>query len=276
MRATVLLSLALAGCAPRGGDLPSTPEEPRPSASAAAPPTTSAAPDSIASADVPTEAASTTAPPEPTATADEPAPTPVTMRVGFERAVWVLPGKTNLPIVYLHGRCGDPKAFTAFARAASNVGTLVSFVGDQACKGGDRFKWSGDVVSLDKRISRTLEHVGKTLDRDLAAAPERVAIGYSQGALMAESLGTRFPERYARVVLIGGPRAPKDTSLGKTSAVLLMAGDLDARQHLRLAKDDLERRGKRASYLELPGARHGEYGAEAERVMGEAFSWLLE
>ncbi len=272
--AWLFLGFAL-GCAPRPPDRPTSPEDPRPSPSAIDVKASSSA-DALVAAP---PAEESIAPPEVTsptadATAIEPTPLPVSMRVGFEKAVWVLQGKTTTPIIYLHGRCGDPKAFTAFSRAAASTGTLVSFVGDQACKDGSRSKWSGDVVGLDKRITRTLAHLSGELKIDLTEAP-RIAMGYSQGALMAEALGTRFPERYPRVVLIGGPRAPKPQSLEKSAAILFMAGDKDARLHLRDASNDFKNRGKNARYTELPGARHGEYGEEAERVMREAFDWLL-
>ena len=198
-------------------------------------------------------------------------------RVGHERAVWTLPsrdGGRDVPLVYLHGRCGDPKAFAAFGHAAAERGTVVSFVGDEPCKDGQRFKWSGDVVSLDRRISRTLAALDAAKGTKLASG-ERAVIGYSQGSLMAEALGTRFPERYPRVVLIGGPRAPREDSLSKSKAILLMAGTRDLRAHLREARDDLAQRGRTVRYVELEGARHGEYGPAAEPTMAEALDWLL-
>jgi predicted esterase len=216
------------------------------------------------------------APPPPTDSGEAP-PNLVPFRVGHERAVWTLPqreGAPELPLVYLHGRCGDPKAFSAFGHAAAKRGTIISFVGDEPCKDGRRFKWSGDVVSLDRRISRTLVALDQANGTHLAAS-ERAVIGYSQGSLMAEALATRFPERYPRVALIGGPRAPKDGSLSKTKAILLMAGTRDLRDHLREAKDELARRGRTVRYVEFEGARHGEYGPAAEHTMADALDWLL-
>lgn len=213
----------------------------------------------------------------PTMAPGEAPPDLVPFRVGHERAVWTLPqreGAPELPLVYLHGRCGDPKAFSAFGHAASKRGTIISFVGDEPCKDGQRFKWSGDVVSLDRRISRTLVALDQANGTHLAVS-ERAVIGYSQGSLMAEALATRFPERYPRVALIGGPRAPKDGSLSKTKAILLMAGTRDLRDHLREAKDELARRGRTVRYVELEGARHGEYGPAAEHTMADALDWLL-
>ena len=78
-----------------------------------------------------------------------------------------------------------------------------------------------------------------------------------------------------RAVLIAGPRAPRDESLHEAKSVLLMAGDLDARDHLREAAKKLTKRGKRAQFVELPGARHGEYGAQAEPTMESGLAWLV-
>jgi predicted esterase len=213
----------------------------------------------------------------PSTASAEPPPDLVPFRVGHERAVWTLPGREGappLPLVYLHGRCGDPKAFSAFGHAAAERGTVISFVGDEPCKDGQRFKWSGDVVSLDRRISRTLAALDEAKGTRLAES-ERAVIGYSQGSLMAEALATRFPERYPRVALIGGPRAPKEGSLSRTKAILLMAGTRDLRDHLREARDELARRGRTVRYVELEGARHGEYGSAAELTMAEALDWLF-
>ena len=211
-------------------------------------------------------------------TTSEPAPEPITVRVGYEKAAWVLPGigeQAERALIYLHGRCGDPKAFLTWPRAARAHGTIVSLVGDQACADGHRFKWSGDVVGLDQRVARTLAQLDQQLGSSLADKP-RVAIGYSQGSLMAEALGTRFPDRYPRVILIGGPRAPKPGSLKKSAAILLMAGDKDAQQHLQLARDEFVAAGRNAKFLALPGARHGEYGQQAEPVMNAALDWVLQ
>ena len=102
----------------------------------------------------------------PESIASEPAPEPITVRVGYEKAAWVLPGigeRAERALIYLHGRCGDPKAFLTWPRAARAHGTIVSLVGDQACADGHRFKWSGDVVGLDRRVARTLAQLDQQL-----------------------------------------------------------------------------------------------------------------
>ncbi len=271
---TTSLALACANASPPRLTAPHTQEQaPERRATEAGPVTEGAANSTAADTALPTPAE-----PPPAASSEEPpieeTPELVSVRAGYEKAALVLPGRGQQALIYLHGRCGDPKAFLAWPRAARAHGTIVSLVGDQVCADGHRYKWSGDVVGLDRRIARTLAQLDEQLGTSLAATP-RVAIGYSQGSLMAEALGTRFPERYPRVVLIGGPRAPKPGSLKKSAAILLMAGDKDVHQHLQLARDEFVASGSNAKFLSLPGARHGEYGAEAESVMGAALDWVL-
>lgn len=197
------------------------------------------------------------------------------VRVPGDASVLVVPGRTPTPIVYLHGRCGDQRAFTAWAEAGLEFGTIVSIKGDQRCKAGGRAKWTEDPARLDRRITKALDIVAKELGVTIDGE-RRLVIGYSQGALRAESLSTKFPERYPRAVLVAGPRAPRPTSLTKSEAVLLVVGDHDARQHLSEAASKLAGSGRRVRYLELPGARHGEYGSEARRVFSEGLGWLVE
>jgi predicted esterase len=178
-------------------------------------------------------------------------------------------------LLYLHGRCGDPEAFQAFVRAIPPSLTLISVRGDVRCKGSSRTKWSVHPAVIDARLQRAVQEVGAR-----RAAPLRsdgwLVMGYSEGALRAEALLTRFPDRYVGGLLAGGPRAPRDGSMSRARRVVLMAGSLDARNHLIAAAEDLSRRGVTARFDLLPGARHGEYGVEAERIVGAALSWVLE
>jgi predicted esterase len=217
----------------------------------------------------------------PPAPAEEAAPPPeapvdpIKIKVKLDKAVLVVPGDTPTPIIYLHGRCGDPTAFSAWAATGKKYGTIISFTGDQKCKHGTRTQWSVDDGALDRRITRAIEAVKTELGIEIDGS-RRIVIGYSQGSLRAEALATRFPERYPRAVLIGGPRAPRETSLGKSEAVLIMVGDHDAREHLREATQKLEKRGRRVRYLELKDARHGEYGSAPDATMKQGFDWLLD
>ena len=259
--------LALGCAAPADGAPPKRPRADVPGANLA--PRAQAAPFGAAALEGSASAAPQVAPPD-----APPAVEWKTVSVAGDKPVLVVPGMGRTPIVYLHGRCGDPTAFRAWARAGSKFGTIVSFVGDKRCKHSERSHWGDDVGALDRRVTRALAAVEVALGVDLDEE-HRVVIGYSQGALKAEALATRFPARYPRAALIGGPRAPRDESLRKTESVLLMAGDRDARDHLREASRKLEKRGKKARYLELPGAAHGEYGPKAEPTMEAALGWLL-
>lgn len=208
------------------------------------------------------------------ASVEAPPVTPVTLEIPRDKKVYVVfgqPGNARV-FVYLHGKCGDPLAFRAFMQILPARGTLVAMRGDIKCDGGQP-NWSDDIMLLDKRIKKALEVVAEARGEPLDTE-HLVAIGYSAGALRAESLSTRYPDRYPRVVLIGGPRAPKQGNLGKTEKILLMAGSLDVRKPLRDAAADFIKAGRTARFVEIPGAKHGEYGPEAEAVMSDALDWI--
>lgn len=129
---------------------------------------------------------------------------------------------------------------------------------------------------LDRRIQDAIATVSAYRDGP-ALDPTRVAlVGYSQGAHRVEHLAFRYPERYPRVILIAPANEPSAARLSKTERVLLMAGGWDARSHIQESFHKLQRKRHPARYLELPRARHGQYGPDAAQVMNEAFSWLLE
>ncbi|HTJ81692.1 MAG TPA: hypothetical protein VL400_08195 [Polyangiaceae bacterium] len=245
------------------GDAAAAPSE-RPDAAAAPPPSSA-------------EGSTNAAPAPATVSGDAPtAPDELrveTLKPRGDRKVLVVPGETRTAIVYLHGRCGDPTAFEAWAPAGRKFGTILSLEGDVKCKGG-RTKWAGDVARLDARITAAIAQARAELGLDIAEEP-RVVVGYSQGSLRAEALATRFPKRYPRAVLIAGPRAPKDTSLGSTEAVLFLVGDHDVRGPLHEAAEKLEAHGKNARYLELKDARHGDYGSSPLPTVTEGFDWLF-
>jgi predicted esterase len=201
---------------------------------------------------------------------------PVTVDVARDKHVFVVFGKaeTDRVFVYFHGKCGDPLAFRSFARILKPLGTFVSFEGDVTCDGG-RTKWSEDTGLLDVRVTKALDAVETARGAPLDKA-HLVAIGYSAGALRAEWLATKFPDRYQRVILIGAPRPPRAGNLTKTDKILIMAGQFDLWMPLADATKDLMKTGRPARFIEIPGARHGDYGPKAEETMTEAFRWVLE
>jgi predicted esterase len=187
-------------------------------------------------------------------------------------------------IVYLHGVCGDVMAFKSWVAAATKHATFISMRGEEKCdKRPGRHKWVYDNRRLEVRIDKaiaaveTLRQAGADSRVIVPLDPTKVVlVGYSQGAHRVESMARHDPGRFPRVVVIAPAREPHVESFEKSDRVVLMAGEKDAKQHIKDAYDKLKAAGKEVSYLELPGARHGEYGPEGERVMGEGFDWLYK
>lgn len=202
-----------------------------------------------------------------------------TIHVDGDADLEVLLGPPSSPqvVVYMHGVCGDPLAFGSWARSARRRATFISLRGDEVCdERPSRRRWSWDLARIDRRIRQAVEivsafRVGVPLDETRI-----VLVGYSQGAHRVEQLAFRFPDHYRRVVMIAPANEPNAGRLAKTERVLLMAGEWDARSHIYSAFQALERRRHPSKYLELPKARHGQYGPDAARVMDEAFAWVLE
>jgi len=201
---------------------------------------------------------------------------PVDVVVPGDRPVHVVaPASSgNRALVYLPGRCGDDQAFRSWRGAAARWGTLVVVLGDERCDGSSRYRWGTDLRRIDGRIGAALHAVsvsrGATLDSSAITL-----IGYSEGATRAEGLIRQSPERYRRAILAGAPKQPQVERLRGVGAVVVIAGELDRRRYLEEGADDLVRAGVPATFRVLPGAAHGEYGPEGERVMSEALAWLF-
>jgi predicted esterase len=176
-------------------------------------------------------------------------------------------------IVYLHGLCGDPLAFRAFVESAVHYGTVISLLGEVPCSGsGGRFSWGLDYASMDRRIRAAIAAVSGARGEGLD--PEQlVTIGYSQGAARVAWLARLYPQRYRKVVLIGTPTEPR---VPRGARLAVVAGEREPRQHMREGVEALQAKGVEVLYRELPGARHGEYGEGAPRVLGEVLAWLWE
>lgn len=176
-------------------------------------------------------------------------------------------------IVYLHGLCGNVHAFRPWAEAAIQLATIIAVLGDDPCDEPARFKWGADLARTDERILRAIRAVsavrGAPLDeRDVTL------IGYSQGSARAERLLQKYPERYRRALLIAGPHEHVPSSFDRALAVAIIAGGKDLKAHLQDSAAKAQKAGVRAQYFKLPGAHHGEYGADAVRVMGAALAWV--
>lgn len=201
-----------------------------------------------------------------------------TVAVPGDRPVYVVhgaPGDRRV-LLYLHGRCGDPHAgIRAFAREVSERGTLISVPADIPCpnrKG--RTHWTADMARVEARIEAAIQAVSSTrsVPLDLSA---RTVIGYSEGALRAESLAARSPDKYPHVVLLASPRAPKP-AFTRSQRVALGVGENDVQGDMRDGAAAIQRSGVPSRLFVLPRASHGHYGPEGGRVMAEAFSWLFD
>jgi pimeloyl-ACP methyl ester carboxylesterase len=146
--------------------------------------------------------------------------------------------------------------------------------GDDRCKEAGRYKWGPGVERTDKRIVAALRAVG-----DARGAPLDVEsvtlVGYSQGSARAEALVRAFPSRYRRAILVAGPHEHSPGSFREALGIAVVAGENDLKAHLQDSAAKAAKAGVRARYFELPGARHGEYGPDAVKVMGDALGWVL-
>lgn len=170
--------------------------------------------------------------------------------------------------VFFHGACTHGLGYIqAFATTASRRGALMALQGEKACGGGLRI-WTSSSETIDRRVD-----AGFAASGDDRPAQPVVAIGYSQGATVAEGLAARFPAKYRRLILIGAPRAVDARRLRDLEGAVLMAGTFDNRAVMKESMRALQSAGVPATFIEIPGARHGQL-LDAERVMGEALDWL--
>ncbi|WP_394830448.1 alpha/beta hydrolase [Pendulispora rubella] len=214
---------------------------------------------------------------ETTTAADVSAPSPDdapyaearTVDVPGDLPVFYVAGRRNTTerMVFLHGACTHGLGYIqAFQTTARTRGSLMALQGEHDCGRGMR-SWSWDLEKLDARID-----AGFRAARDERAGPI-VAIGYSQGALVAEKLAAKYPSKYRRIILMGAPRTADARSLTKLEGAVLMAGTFDNRAVMKEGVAALTRTNVPATFIEIPNARHGAL-LEGERIMDEAFTWL--
>lgn len=195
-----------------------------------------------------------------------------TVEVPGDAGVLVVRGpRTARPIVYLHGMCSDPREdLAAWGGLATRHGPILALLGDVPCpdKPG-RTKWSSEPEALDGRVRAAVHAAFGRPGRD-----EVVVIGESMGAARAELLATRYPERYARAVLVGSPQAPSPQSFRAARAIATLAGEREDASKMRAGAEALAAAGVRARFFALPGASHGNYGPDGARVMAEAVAFV--
>ncbi|MBK8258655.1 MAG: hypothetical protein IPK82_39100 [Polyangiaceae bacterium] len=178
-------------------------------------------------------------------------------------------------IVYLHGVCGDVTKYQAWSTAAVSFGTVVAVRGDDKCKEPGRYKWGDSVGRTDKRLVAAVRAVSAVRGEPLDTGA-LVLVGYSQGAARAEGLVRTFPDRYPRAVLVAGPKEHAPSSFTKALAIAVVGGEKDLTLHLVDSVQKARKAGVHAKYFLLPGARHGDYGPQAVKVMGEVLEWTLQ
>lgn len=172
--------------------------------------------------------------------------------------------------VMLAGMCSNPAWYlNTFTEAAAAYGDFVGLQGDVAC-GGVATKWSSNSPLIERRMARAFDEAGMGELQDVTV------VGYSQGAERAEWLAAYDPKRFTRFVLIGGPITPSPERFAHAHAVVLMAGSNDLQTLMRDGADRLRTAGIPATFMVLPGARHGEMGPEGQEMMGKALAWLEE
>jgi pimeloyl-ACP methyl ester carboxylesterase len=234
----------------------------------------------IATVAPPTEVASAPPPPVEPLAPPEPTPEPTVeptgevVQLAVPKDLPIYPvhgGKTHRnKAVMLAGMCSNPAWYlNTFPDAAVAYGDFVGLQGDVAC-GGVSTKWSSNSPLIERRMARAFDEAGMGDLQDVTV------VGYSQGAERAEWLAAYDPVRFTRFVLIGGPIVPSPERFAHAHAVVLMAGSNDLQTLMRDGADRLRKAGIPATFMVLPGARHGEMGPAAQEMMGRALDWLEE
>jgi pimeloyl-ACP methyl ester carboxylesterase len=199
------------------------------------------------------------------------------VEVPSDHAVRVVEGRPDdrRVLVYLHGMCADPKEdLDAWGIVAKEHGTIIALTGDVPCpeKPGRR-KWSDDIATIDARITSAIDSASARRPEKLDAS-DVVVIGESMGAARAESLATKFPARYPRLVLVGSPQKPNAQNLKGAKAIANVAGEKEMQGNMRAGARALENAGLPSRFFLLPEATHGNYGPEGVRVMDEAIRFV--
>jgi pimeloyl-ACP methyl ester carboxylesterase len=183
---------------------------------------------------------------------------------------FVLRGATGeTPMVFLHGMCGHGQGYVqAFQGAAAEKGPTLALSGDDPCGGSADFRrWSMDLDRIDRRIAAAFQAAG------IAPAGGIVLIGMSQGALRAEALAERFPDRYTHAIFMGSPRPPSAARVRRLRGAVVMSGELEGTWGMKQGALALQRAGVPATFIPIPGAQHAQL-LEGEATMDRALDWL--
>jgi hypothetical protein len=174
-------------------------------------------------------------------------------------------------MVFLAGLCGHAQYYVqSFQEAAAKWGIVVAPQGESLCGAGPYSTLSGSPKQLDQRIRDAFAALAVPDPQDV------VVIGYSLGATHAQNLARLWPDRYTRLVLIAAPQAPSPYGLRAVKSTVMLAGSKDRKDLMRRGVTLMTQAHIPSTFLELPGAHHGEMGTDAERVMAEALGFVLQ
>jgi pimeloyl-ACP methyl ester carboxylesterase len=196
------------------------------------------------------------------------------LEAGATPATYVLRGgpRGREKLVFLHGMCGHGLGYAqSFQNSAARRGTLIAPQADIPCDGGPYARWSKDVAALDARITAAFRALGHP-----EPITDVIVIGYSQGATRAETLARTFPDRYTRLVLMGGPYQANPQGLQHLRAAVALAGARDRQDLMQGSARVLKAAKIPATFFLIPEATHGSMGPHPERTMDEVFGWLAE
>lgn len=195
----------------------------------------------------------------------------VEVPVPDDRPAFVLRGRGDgAPLVFLSGLCSHPAGYVmSFMHVAATRGNAIGVQGDSSCGGdGAMRSWGRDLDRIGARIDAAFQAAS------LDAPREITLVGYSQGAERAERLAAKDPDRFTRVILISSPVRATPEHLRKAKAVAIGIGERESHAGTVSTFNRLKAAKIPAAWFVLPGARHGEMGPEAQRVMGEVLAWV--
>jgi pimeloyl-ACP methyl ester carboxylesterase len=152
---------------------------------------------------------------------------------------------------------------------------MIAVTGDEPCpKNPQLRRWGAGSARIHARVEAAIRAASANRSKPLNAQ-DLTIVGYSEGALRAEAVAKRFPERYSRVALIGQPTRPSAHGFLPTQTIASVVGSRDYQQNMREGAKALEGAGLAVKFFVLPHAGHGEYGPDAERTMSDVFAHLF-
>jgi len=205
-----------------------------------------------------------------------PEPTVEHLLVPGDLVASVVRGSTGKPpvTVFMGGVCSNANAYLrSFPHAAQKQGGVVGIEGDQLCGPGvdPRYRtYSWDANRQHARIEAALAAAGVT------EIPKEglTLVGYSQGAAIAEQLAAKYPQRYARIVLIASPTDPAPRDFARSRALVTMACSRDASlSRMKSTASATTKIGTPSTYFQMPDCTHGQV-ADGENIFGQSFDWL--